>query len=172
MKKYLNTLLLCGLPLFLTAQSIKPDSVFTPKEQIPEYIGGQSALFKLISKNYQIPEINNKQAIDTNLIAQFVVDTLGKLEALRIIKGFLPATDEEFLRVIKLTNGKWKPGMQEGIKVKVLMNLPLHLIVPAAAGNSKKVRNSKIAGQIVGALIGAPLGYYLGYKLSKSLFQN
>ena len=43
----------------------------------------------------------------------------------KVLRGIGGGCDEEAVRVIKLTSGKWKPGKQNGKTVQVLMTIPI-----------------------------------------------
>lgn len=43
-----------------------------------------------------------------------------------VIKGVHPDIDEEALRVVKKMSGRWKPGVQQGKKVRVKYNMPIN----------------------------------------------
>ena len=58
------------------------------------------------------------------VVVQFVVNEEGRITGLTILKNLGAGTDEEALRVIK-NMPAWKPGEQNGQKVKVRYRLPI-----------------------------------------------
>lgn len=91
------------------------------KETKPEYPGGVSALYAYIGKNF-----SRKTKGTGKIIVQFVIDQKGSPVELKIVKGIDPILDEEAIRVVKSME-KWKPGLQDGVPVRVLYSLPIAL---------------------------------------------
>ncbi len=105
----------------------KPKTVQTIAEVMPEYEGGQAALMNFISKTMVYPQNAIDNEIQGKVFLGFVVSSTGALEDIRVIRG-VPGGEElnkEAIRVIKLTNGKWKPGSQGGVNVNVSYTLPI-----------------------------------------------
>ena len=104
-----------------TTQSPK---VFTVVEQMPEYPGGEGALFKFIKKNITYPDSARNNDIQGRVVVGFVVNEDGSLSDVSIKKGISRDLDEEAVRVIKLLPN-FKPGKQQGKPVKVAYVLPI-----------------------------------------------
>jgi periplasmic protein TonB len=105
----------------------KPKKVQPIAEVMPEYEGGQAALMNFISKTMVYPQNAIDDEIQGKVYLGFVVSSTGALEDIRVIRG-VPGGEElnrEAIRVIKLTNGKWKPGSQGGVYVNVNYTLPI-----------------------------------------------
>jgi TonB family protein len=93
-------------------------------EQQPNYKGGFEKLKKFLTKNLEYPKIATKNKIQGTVYVQFVVNKLGKVEQVKVIKG-VPELNEEAIRVVSLMPD-WEAGMQAGQKVSVRYNMPLH----------------------------------------------
>lgn len=112
-------------------QNISDSSFEKPKndtfsiiETNPEYPGGQAAMFKYLSENIRYPVITREKGIEGQVVVGFVVDTDGGIVDVNIKKGLHPLLDEEAMRVVK--NMKpWKPGTQQGRRVRVAYSLPI-----------------------------------------------
>jgi protein TonB len=105
----------------------KPKTVQTIAEVMPEYEGGQAALMNFISKTMVYPQSALDDEIQGKVYLGFVVSSTGSLEDIRVIRG-VPGGEvlnKEAIRVIKLTDGKWKPGSQGGVYVNVNYTLPI-----------------------------------------------
>ena len=105
----------------------KPKNVQTIAEVMPEYEGGQAALMSFISKTMVYPQSAIDDEIQGKVYLGFVVSSTGLLEDIRVIRG-VPGGEvlnKEAIRVIKLTDGKWKPGSQGGVYVNVNYTLPI-----------------------------------------------
>lgn len=99
--------------------------LFTIVEQMPEFSGGQKAFDAFLTKNLVYPQKAVEKGITGIVYISFSVDKKGNVSDLRVLRGIGGGCDEEAIRVIKLTSGKWKPGMQNGKPVKVTMNIPV-----------------------------------------------
>lgn len=89
----------------------------------PEYPGGIEAFYKLISKNYNMPKIKN---LAGKVFVTFVVEKDGSLTEIKVLRDIGFGTGEEAIRVLKLSE-KWKPGEQNGKKVRTQYGLPISL---------------------------------------------
>lgn len=115
-------------PLTPTVEEKKndPDEVYQFAEEMPEFPGGQDALYKYIQQHIKYPEIERESGISGKVFVQFTIDTDGSIINVKILKGVAGGTglDKEALRVIK-SMPKWTPGKMNGKPVKVVMNLPI-----------------------------------------------
>jgi TonB family protein len=93
-------------------------------EQMPEFIGGNDAMFKFINNNLKYPQIAVEQGIQGTVVVQFIVNELGIIENPRIVRGIDPSLDLEALKVI-LKMPQWKPGKQNGKSESVQMTIPI-----------------------------------------------
>lgn len=78
-------------------------------EQMPEFPGGQSALFQFLSQNIHYPEICEKKGIQGRVICSCVVDTDGSITDVQVKQSVDPNLDREAVRVIQ-SMPKWTPG--------------------------------------------------------------
>ncbi len=99
--------------------------VFTMVEQMPEFVGGEKARGVFFVSNLNYPAKARENGISGTVYISFMVDTKGNVSDVKVLRGIGGGCDEEAVRMIKLTSGKWKVGMQNGKPVKVLMNLPV-----------------------------------------------
>jgi protein TonB len=79
---------------------------------------------KWVAKKLVFPENASQMDISGKVIIQFVVNTKGKIEDIRIIKGVDPLLDQEAARVIASSPG-WEPAKQQGVDVKQLFVIPI-----------------------------------------------
>jgi protein TonB len=98
--------------------------VFTIVEQMPEFPGGEGALFKFIQSNIQYPAMERDNDIQGRVIVGFVVNEDGSVSDVSVKKGVSSGLDKEAIRVVKLLP-KFKPGKQQGKAVKVAYVLPI-----------------------------------------------
>lgn len=107
-----------------TVVAKKNQKVFDVVEQMPEYPGGQAALFEFISKNVKYPEDAVKKKVEGKVFVTFVVDTDGKITDVSLLRKVFPSLDAEAIRVISAMPN-WIPGKQKGQVVRVKYTVPL-----------------------------------------------
>jgi TonB family protein len=78
------------------------------------------------------PAEAKEKNIQGKVIIAFTVDTNGGISNYRIKKGIGGGCDEEALRVIKLVNGEWLPGMLNDKPVKVEFEMPFSFTLQIA----------------------------------------
>ena len=100
--------------------------VFVVVETMPEFPGGQQALFKYLSENVKYPVIAQENGIQGRVICQFVVNKDGSIVDVEVVRsGGDPSLDKEAIRVIK-SMPNWKPGKQRGKAVRVKYTVPVN----------------------------------------------
>lgn len=101
-----------------------PNEPFTMVEEMPEFPGGQQALFAYIGKELKYPEQAIEDGIEGVVFVTFVVEADGRITGVKVIRGIGGGCDEEAVRVVRgMPN--WKPGKQRGEAVRVKYNLPI-----------------------------------------------
>jgi TonB family protein len=93
-------------------------------EQAPMYKGGFEKLKIFLAKNLKYPKEAAMNSIQGTVYVQFVINRLGKVEEVKVIKG-VPELNEEAIRVVS-SMPDWEAGMQAGQKVSVRYTMPLH----------------------------------------------
>jgi len=115
-------------PVSKTEVRLEKDSlgnkIYDVIEQVPEYKGGDVSLMDFLKKNINYPEAAKNKNIQGRVIVGFVVNTLGKIEKAKVLRGLSPECDKEALRVINLMTN-WIPGKQNGVPVSVRYTLPI-----------------------------------------------
>ena len=99
---------------------------FVSVEVMPEPIGGMSAFVNWVGKNYVYPDKALEQGIKGNVMMTFVVEVDGTLTDIKILKDIGFGTGEEAIRILEKA-AKWKPGVQNGLPVRVRYTLPIKL---------------------------------------------
>ncbi len=102
------------------------DDVFIVVENMPEFPGGQQALFQYLSEHVKYPIEAFEKGIQGRVILQFVVEKDGNISDVHVIRsGGDISLDGEAVRVISAMP-KWKPGMQKGKCVRVKYTVPVN----------------------------------------------
>jgi protein TonB len=111
--------------------SDEEEKIYTLFEQNAEYNGGTAALLKFISSTIVYPEYAKENEIQGRVYLQFIVRTDGSLSDIKVARS-VPGgkiLDQEAIRVIKLTSGKWNPARQNGKPVSCNMTLPVVFVL-------------------------------------------
>ena len=113
-------------PIEAPVEEEEEEVVFVVVESMPEFPGGQQALFKYLSENVKYPVIAQENGIQGRVICQFVVNKDGSIVDVEVVRsGGDPSLDKEAIRVIK-SMPKWKPGKQRGKAVRVKYTVPVN----------------------------------------------
>ena len=113
-------------PVEVKEEEEDEEVVFVVVETMPEFPGGQQALFKYLSENVKYPVIAQENGIQGRVICQFVVNKDGKIVDVEVVRsGGDPSLDKEAIRVIK-SMPPWKPGKQRGKAVRVKYTVPVN----------------------------------------------
>ena len=97
---------------------------FTIVEQMPEFPGGQDAMFKFLGENIKYPKEARKQGISGRVFVTFVVEADGEITNIEMLREIGGGCDEEAMRVVSIMP-TWEPGYQRGVPVRVGFNLPI-----------------------------------------------
>ena len=112
------------LKIKITFPAEEKDSVYNKPEVMPEYPGGMEAMMKYLSENLKYPEQAKEKNTQGRVLVTFIVEKNGSISDVKVVKGIGNGCDEEAVRVIKAMP-KWKPGMQDGKKVRVSFAIPI-----------------------------------------------
>lgn len=108
------------------------NSNFTAVEQMPEFPGGPRGFGRFLQKKLKYPEKLQRANLNVpNLVVkvQFIVNTDRTVSDFEILKSVGYGCDEEAIRVLKLTSGKWTPGKQDGKFVRTRFTQPITFII-------------------------------------------
>ena len=113
-------------PVEAPVEEEEEEVIFMVVETMPEFPGGQQALFKYLNENVRYPVIAQENGIQGRVICQFVVNKDGAIVDVEVVRsGGDPSLDEEAVRVIK-SMPKWNPGKQRGKAVRVKYTVPVN----------------------------------------------
>ena len=112
-------------PVEAPVEEEEEEVIFMVVESMPEFPGGQQALFKYLAENVKYPVIAQENGIQGRVICQFVVNKDGSIVDVVAVRSSGEASlDKEAIRVIK-SMPKWKPGKQRGKPVRVKYTIPV-----------------------------------------------
>ncbi|QRR01291.1 M56 family metallopeptidase [Dyadobacter sandarakinus] len=108
--------------------------VYTVVEELPEFPGGQEAMFRFLAENLKYPKAAIDKEVEGKVMLSFMVSTTGETKNVTVLKGVGYGCDAEAVRVLSKFP-KWKPGRQDGKAVNVQYTLPVNFQLE---GKSKK----------------------------------
>jgi protein TonB len=94
-------------------------------EKMPEYVGGEKAMFNYLGKNIDYCSSAKNNDIQGTVYVRFVIDTDGSIINAEIAKGVFSCLDKEALEAVKRMP-KWIPAEHGNRKVPVVMVLPVN----------------------------------------------
>lgn len=102
----------------------KEEGIVFIAEEMPEFPGGEKALLKYLVSHVRYPVVAQENGIQGKVYVSFVIDELGMIGNIEIIRGVDVSIDNEAIRVIA-SMPRWSPGKQGGKPVKVRYNVPI-----------------------------------------------
>ncbi len=103
----------------------KTNTIMDWVADMPQFPGGQDAMYDFIRQNIQYPKVALENGISGKVMLSFVIMPDGSIDMTHIEKGIGFGCDDEAIRVIK-EMPTWIPGSQNGNKVAVRLLLPIH----------------------------------------------
>ncbi|PIB37526.1 hypothetical protein BFP72_11550 [Reichenbachiella sp. 5M10] len=100
------------------------EEIFLVVEEKPEPVGGIAAFYQYVSDNIKYPREASVNNVQGRVFVQFVVNKLGEISEVTVVKGIGGGCDEEAARILEEAPD-WKPGKQRGQAVNVRMVLPI-----------------------------------------------
>ena len=101
------------------------DEVYVVVDKMPEFPGGEQAMFRYLSENLKYPAIAQENGIQGRVICQFVVNKDGSITGVEVVRSSGDSSiDKEAVRLIK-TMPRWNPGTQKGKAVRVKSSVPI-----------------------------------------------
>ena len=108
----------------LSTISTADAGIFIMVEQMPEFPGGETAMYKYLAENIKYPASAKEDGIEGTVYVKFLVNSKGKISNVEVVRGIGGGCDEEAVRVVKKMP-VWNPGMQQGKPVDVNYTLPV-----------------------------------------------
>ena len=105
-------------------QAKEEEPPFVSVEKMPEFPGGEDALYKYLSKNLKYPDIAKEQNLQGKVYVQFIVEKDGSISNPKAIRDIGGGCGEEAVRVVR-GMPKWTPGKQRTQTVRVQYTLPV-----------------------------------------------
>lgn len=128
-----SALLVCFVSMCFSAmasdddvQRLEQDSthIFIDVEQMPQFRGGDEALMKYLQENVVYPSEAIKDSVQGRVVVRFVVDSLGYVGDVMVVRSVHKLLDAEAVRVVK-TLPRFSPGRLYGKAVSAWYTLPV-----------------------------------------------
>lgn len=94
-------------------------------EEMPEFEGGVAGIMRYVGQNISYPEGAKIVGKEGTVYVSFVVNEVGNVENVKVMKGIGYGCDEEVVRVITKMPRWKKVGKNNGQPVKVRFNIPV-----------------------------------------------
>ncbi|MGV8879918.1 MAG: energy transducer TonB [Sphingobacteriaceae bacterium] len=134
---------------------------FSLEQEDPKFKGGPNALNNFLENNLVYPEYSRQNCISGTIQVSFQLNEDGSLFNVKIQNGFGIDLDDEALRIVKLTAGKWV--VPENYDTSVNLVLPINFKIDdnRCKGIDKNSINAAIqAFKARGNLLKAVTNYY------------
>ncbi|MEI7526883.1 MAG: energy transducer TonB [Mariniphaga sp.] len=97
-----------------------------------------------VARHIQIPEVSREFQEEGTEVIQFVVTPKGEVTGFNIINSLSPDIDKEIIRVLKTTNGLWRPGLNNGEPVEMGKELSINFKLSNGDDGTNFVEIAKI----------------------------
>lgn len=81
--------------------------------------GATESIYTYLSENIEYPYESARYHTQGTAVVQFVITTNGGVSNFEIVNSVSKEIDKEVIRVLKSTEGMWKPGMNNGQAVEM-----------------------------------------------------
>lgn len=85
--------------------------------------GGMDSFYRYLYKNIRYPSHLKAQGLTGKVFVVFEIDEEGKIDKVKILKGFDAALEKEIIRVLKKAPA-WIPAQQGNQKVRMIHRIP------------------------------------------------
>jgi TonB family protein len=95
-------------------------------EVMPEFPGGQKAMFRFLANNIQIPKDMQKAKQNGKIILSFVISREGQVEHIKVVKTTHESLAVNAVQMLQAMP-RWKPGVQDGESMPVKFTVPFNI---------------------------------------------
>lgn len=99
---------------------------FEAVEVLPRPPGGMEAFVRWVANNYRFSETAIQHQANGLVQVSFIVETDGTLSSIKVLRDIGFGTGDEAIRLLEKAE-RWRPGVQNGIPVRVSYTLPIRL---------------------------------------------
>ena len=111
--------------------STAPAAPVVMAEELPQYPGGESALYNYLKKRTKYPVEALDQGITGKVYVGFIIEKTGRVDSVWVQRSAHALLDAEAMRVVDAMPD-WSPGTQDGKPVRVQYVLPINFTMDPA----------------------------------------
>jgi len=144
---------------------------FTVAQAQPTFKGGQTALDNFIAGKIIYPEFSSQNCIEATIQVSFLVSPDGQVTDARVQQGPGIDLDDEAVRVVKLTSGKWQipAGYNNAVRVVLPIRFrPDYVKCQKRSGTAMNMNEAITAYQKRQELENAVTNYYINKRAGKA----
>ncbi len=105
-------------------EPVPDQEIFFRAEVMPEFPGGEQAMFAYLGRTINYPRIALEYGIEGTVIVGFVIERDGSVSNVEVLRGMGHGLDEEAVRAIK-SMPAWNPGRMGTQPVRVRYTVPV-----------------------------------------------
>jgi protein TonB len=109
-------------------EAVAEPEIFKSVEQMPEFPGGEAALYKYLNDNVRYPEKATNASQQGTVRVKFVVNEDGSISNVDVARPIGYGMDDEAKRVVQ-GMPRWSPGKNNGRAVKVYFQVPIKFVL-------------------------------------------
>lgn len=129
LNRYCNKLaILNGDTIDISSDEVQDEKVYKIVEVPPKFPGGEIKLFEYFQRNIKYPLSALTRLITGRVYVSFVVNHLGYVENVKILRGIGGGCDEEALRVVSAMP-RWMPGRLNKRQVNAEYTVPISFTI-------------------------------------------
>jgi len=138
-------------------------------EDQPQFKGGQTALNSFLSQNLIYPDYSKQNCISGTVQVSFNIDQNSKPVNVKVQKGFGIDLDDEAIRLVKMTAGKWILPADHDLSTTLILPVNFNLTNSRCGTRSRNDMEQAInAYKEREALVDAVTNYYKNKYLGKA----
>lgn len=107
-----------------TMDEIKQVYQMNEVDEMPQFPGGQEAMYSYLTERLEYPESLESDSIEGNVFVSFTVGKQGGIDSVEVKQGVHPILDENAKEAIA-SMPDWQPGKKDGKSVNVDFVLPV-----------------------------------------------
>ena len=103
---------------------LRTDSIFFVAETMPQFPGGEAALYQYLKKSIVYPAMARQQKVQGRVYVDFIVERDGSVSHVKVKRGLGSGCNEEAARVVAQMP-KWTSGKMKDSPVRVQYTVPV-----------------------------------------------
>jgi protein TonB len=93
-------------------------------DKAPQFRGGDAEMMSFFQKNIHYNDVARRAKASGKVVASFVINAKGEVEAIKILHSLGYGLDDEVIRVLSMMPA-WEPGYYQGKPVSTILNIPV-----------------------------------------------